>query len=202
MVAERIAPNFSEQVLLTYGARAMLQPDFIPDGRLVHVFHALQCTTIVLDTHEFGAPSINGVLLSQAMGFVQSELLELRTQVRDGLSSLILLSLLAFHATTFRLPGLYEHPCCSVLAGSLLEAFSANERGIQMLPETMRIWLILIGALTAKGDEARIAAWRRYCTQAVSEGPWETIRQEARKVMWIDSIHNEVGKAALSMLQA
>jgi hypothetical protein len=178
----------------------MVPSDCVPDSRLALVFYTLQCTTILLDTHDFGAPRINGARLYEALGFVQSELLRLKGRLADSLSDCIRLGLMAFLATTFRVPGQYEHPCCASLAEPLLGACVANGKGLARLPKALRTWLLLVGAMTAGavGNDRVRLAWRDLLS--ANRDSWDVMRQDAKKVMWVDVMHDALGKNAFDAL--
>ncbi|KAK0389560.1 hypothetical protein NLU13_3135 [Sarocladium strictum] len=191
------APRFPEEVTLMYTEQAMVRPDCVPDHRLALVFYTLQCTTILLNTHDLGAPQVNGARLHDSMGFVQSELLRLKDQLADQLSECIRLSLMTFLATTFRVPGQYEHPCCGSLAEPLLSACVANKEGISRLPKAMQTWLLLVGAMAAgavSNERVRLG-WRSLFS--AKQEPWEVMRLEVKRVMWIDAIQDVLGRRAL-----
>jgi hypothetical protein len=194
-------PEFNEETTERYRAQGMVRSVCVPDSRLALVFYTLQCTAILLDTHDFGAPSVNGARLHEGMGFVQSELLRLKDQITDGLSEAIRLSMVAFLATTFRVPGQYEHPSCASLAKPLLSSCVANKDGIAKLPDAMRTWLLLVGVMTASGfgDHHIRLAWRTLMPlpQAMS---WDAARVEAKRVIWIDAIHDALGRRAFDAL--
>lgn len=179
----------------------MICSDCVPDSRLALVFYTLQCTALLLDTHDFGAPTINGGRLHERMGFVQYELLSLKDQLMDGISELIRLSMVAFLATTFRVPGQYEHPSCARLARPLLASCTANRDGIAKIPGAMRTWLLLVGVMTASGfgDHQIRMAWRDLVPLSPAMS-WEAVRGEAKKVMWIDAIHDALGRRAFDAL--
>lgn len=199
--AVRESPAFPDEVLLLYEVQEMLPPDFVSDKRLALVFHTLQCTTVLLDTHDFGAPCVNGARLHEGMGFVQSELLELKGKLADGLSKCIRLALMAFLATTFRVPGQFEHPCCASLAEPLLSAYIAGRKRIMALPDALQTWLLLMGVMTAGGvtDEPLRASWRHMST--LHQNCWDGVKHQARRVMWIDAIHDPLGRRAFDTLR-
>jgi hypothetical protein len=179
----------------------MVRYDCVPDSRLALVFYTLQCTAILLDTHDFGAPTVNGARLHKRMSFVQSELLRLKGLLVDGLSEVLRLGMVAFLTTTFRVPGQYEHPACARLAKPLLASCTANRDGIAKLPGEMRTWFLLVGLMTASGfDHLQTRmAWRDLVPLPPALS-WETVRGEAKKVMWIDAIHDALGRRGFDAL--
>lgn len=192
-------PIFPSQIKLRCRSEGILQPDFFQNEELSAVFHTLQCTVVLLNKHYDEKTPINGALLKDAMGFVHSNLFRLEGQLTDRLSECLRLAMTAFLATTFRLPGLYEHPCSRSLAIELLQSFSASQDLVTALPDTMQTWLTLVCLMsTGPVDEQYVRAMSGL--GARYRLPWDQVRQQARRVMWIDSLHDDLGRKSFELL--
>lgn len=128
-------PVFPAEVTNLYHSQGMLcvdrLVDRLVDSKLAAVFHNLQYTTILLNQHYYNETPIEGIFLQECLGFVHSSLIELEGQLQNKLSECLRLGMMAFFATTFRLPGLYEHPCCKSLA---YKAFIRCRQGVNSRP--------------------------------------------------------------------
>ena len=179
----------------------MLCVDGLVDSELAIVFHNLQCAAILLNKHYCDRTPIDGRLLRESLGFIHSSLIELEDRFKDKLSECLHLGMMAFLATTFRLPGLYEQPYCKNLTNKLQLSYNATKVSIPDLPKTIDNWLMLVCLISTDnlGDSIELASWRATLICGLS---WNEMRSQLKRVMWIDVFHNDLGRRAFEVLMA
>ncbi|KAH8698534.1 hypothetical protein BGW36DRAFT_406490, partial [Talaromyces proteolyticus] len=179
-----------------YYSRNMVCVDGLVDSNLAVVFHTLQHTAILLNKHYHNQTAVNGVFLQESLSFVHSSLIELDGQLTDVLSECIRLGMMALFAATFRLPGLYEHPCCKALANELHLSYAAARGSTSDVPETIDIWLMLVSLISVDNMDSLYVweSWKVLATRGLS---WDGIRGHLQRVMWIDAFHDDLGRRAV-----
>ncbi len=182
-----------------YLSQSMLCVDEIVDSDLAAVFHTLQYTTILFNKHYYTQTPIKGALLQECLGFVQSRLIAIDGQPKDELSECLHLAMMAFFATTFRLPGQYEHPCCTSLASRLQASYTAAHASIVNLPDSISIWLMFV-CLVSADNRHELYSWPRWQEIAARGLSWEEIWAQLKQVMWIDTFHDDLGRRTFEAL--
>jgi hypothetical protein len=182
-----------------YHLQGMLCADGAFDSDLVAVFHSLQYTTILFNKHYYEQTPIDGTLLQECLGFVHSSLIKLDGQLEDKLSECLRLGMMAFFATTFRLPGLYEHPCCKSLANQLQLSYAAVKALTPDFQETIDTWLMLVCLIT-NDNINELHIWPSWKAIAIRGPSWNKIREKLKQVMWIDAFHDDLGRRAFEAL--
>lgn len=189
------APVFPAEITNLRHSQHMLRIDGLVNSDLAAVVRNIQYTTILLNRHYYEQTPIDGVLLQECLGFVHSILTKLEGRLEDELSECLRLGMMVFFATTFRLPGLYEHPCCKSLASRLQLSYAATKVAIPNLHATIDIWLMLVCLISTDDmDELYIwASWEALAKRGLS---WSETRRELKQVMWVDAFHDDLGKRA------
>ena len=192
-------PVFLAEVTNLYYSQGMLCVDGLVDSNLAAVFHNLQYTTILINKHYYNQTPINGIFLQECLGFVHSSLIELEGRLKNKLSECLRLGMMAFLATTFRLPDLYEQPYCKNLTNKLQLSYATAKDSIPDLQKTIDIWLILVCLISTDNiDDPDIwASWKATATRGLS---WNEIRRQLKQVMWIDAFHDDLGRRAFETL--
>lgn len=173
----------------------MLRVDGLVDSKLALVFHNLQYTTILFNKHYYNQTPINGALFQECLGFVHSGLIKLQGRLKNKLSECLCLGMMAFLATTFRLPDLYEQPYCKTLTNKLRLAYTAAKDSVPDMHTSIDTWLMfvcLISTNRKEGPDVR-AIWEIGAARGL---PWDEIRRQLKEVMWIDAFHDGLGKRA------
>lgn len=194
-----VPPVFPAVVTTLHQSQGMLCADGLVDSALTAVFHNLQYTTILFNRHYYNDTPIDGIFLHECLRFVHSSLIDLEGQLRNKLSECIRLGMMVLFATTFRLPGLYEHPCCKSLANELRLSYAAAKVSIPELQETIDMWLMFV-CLISTDDIDELSGWASWNAVVIRGLSWDETRRQLKQVMWIDAIHDELGKKAFEAL--
>ncbi|KAK9234041.1 hypothetical protein V1525DRAFT_414386 [Lipomyces kononenkoae] len=115
------------------------------------------------------------MFVRQCLGDVHFSLTKPQGQLKIKLSECLRLGMMAFLATTFRLPDLYEQHYCKNLAPELQLSYAAAKASTPHLPKTTDIWLIFMLLISTDNiDELYIcASWE---ATAVPELTWNETR--------------------------
>jgi hypothetical protein len=194
-------PVFPAEVTNLYHSQGMLCVDGLVESDLAAVFHSLQYTTILFNKHYYDKTPVDGIFIRQCLGFVHSSLIELEGRLKNQLSECLRLGMMAFLATTFRLQGSYEQYYCKSLANKLRLSYATAKASIPDLPKAIDIWLILVLLISTDDiDELYIcASWEATAARGL---PWNETRKHLKQVMWIDSVHDDLGRRAFGALMA
>ncbi|RDW65101.1 hypothetical protein BP6252_10752 [Coleophoma cylindrospora] len=190
-------PIFPTRILEFYHSQNMVCIDGLVDSDLATVFHNLQYTTILINTHYHNQTPIDGSLLRHCLGFVHSNLIELESKLEHELSECILWGMMAFLAATFRFPDVHQQPYNKILADKLQHSYNSAKASGADLPMTIDIWLNLVCLIASDNicDPYRCAGWKGTATGGLS---WNETRRYLKEVMWIDAFHDELGRKAFS----
>jgi hypothetical protein len=193
------APVFAAEVTNLYHSQGMLCVDGLIESDLAAVFHILQYTTILFNKHYYEKTPIDGMFLRQCLGFVHSSLTKLQGRLKNNLSECVRLGMMAFLATTFRLPDLNEQHYSKNLANELQLSYVTAKASAPHLQKTMDIWLILVLRISTNNiDEPYICvSWE---ATAARELTWDETRRHLKQVMWIDTFHDDLGRRAFQAL--
>ncbi|KAF4976755.1 hypothetical protein FZEAL_6634 [Fusarium zealandicum] len=184
-------PVSPPEVIRLHHSQYMLCVDEIVSPNLATVFRHLQYTTILLNTHYYHRTPVDGMLIRQCLGFVHSSLIELEGCLSEKLSECLRLAMMAFLATTFRLPDIYEQHYCKTLANRFQTTYSAAKPSIPDLPECMRTWLTMM-LLISVPDLHAPPIWASW-DETTLRLSWDEARRHLKKVMWIDTFHDDLG---------
>ncbi|KAK6076527.1 hypothetical protein SCUP515_05356 [Seiridium cupressi] len=169
--------------------------DDLVEPDLAAIFHELQRTTILLNKHYYEKTPVDGVFIRQCLGSVHSSLIELEDRLEDALSETLRLGIMAFLATTFRLPASYEQHYSKALTKQLQISYVTTKASTPDLQDAIDIWLILM-FLISMTDVDELYVQKSRNTMAERWLSWSETRRSLKQVMWIDSFHDEVGKRA------
>jgi len=116
------------------------------------------------------------------------------------LNEIVRLGMLAFLTTVFQTPGIkvrYPYLADRVKDG----CYNITNRGMANLrSRDLLRWVLIVGAVAVFGIEEK---WLRECWRASAERgeSWEEVRRGLQGIMWIDAIHDEVGRQAFEELR-
>jgi hypothetical protein len=193
-------PVFPAEVTNLYHSQGMLCVDGLVESDLATVFHNLQHTTILFNKHYYDKTPVDGMFIRQCLGFVHSSLIELEGRLENKLSECLRLGMMAFLATTFRLPESHEQYYCKSLANKLQLSYATVKASTPDLQKTIDIWLILVLLISTNDiDEPYICA--SWVATAARGSSWKETCRHLKQVMWIDSVHDDLGKRAFEALK-
>lgn len=192
-------PIFPAEVTNLYHSERMLCVDKLIEPELSLVFKIIQNTTILVNKHYYQKTSIDGIFIRQCLGFIHSNLIETESCLTNALSECLRLGMMAFLATTFRLQGSYDQHYCEGLTKKLQLSYRITKATTSDLPETIDIWLALVLLISTDdvGDLHASLTWN--ATHGLS---WNEIRIHLKRVMWIDSFHDDLGRRAIETLMS
>lgn len=168
----------------------MYQPPPGWDCRLAIVFRDFQVLVAGIN-HNVREHSVQGAECFQSvLSSLQSRLMHLEHALYEPTEQLVRLSLLAFLATTFKIPG--RRIPYSWLA-QRIEAMYAEAYGDQAaINPILRQWIVVVAAISiSKPDDEWMQGARHDCT---FETDWQALKCELKSVMWIECIHDEPGE--------
>lgn len=176
----------------------MLCVDGLVDPNLATVFTHLQHTALLLDMHHHSKTPVNGVLIRQCLGFVHFSIIDLEFRLVDSISRCLHAAMMAFLATTFRLPGSGEQHYCKSLAEKMKVLYNAAKPLLQDQHGILDIWLMLMGQIcVGSGLQYQGVSWS---LSEVSQSGWDETRRQLKRVMWIDTFHDDIGRKAFETL--
>ncbi|KAJ3463436.1 hypothetical protein MRS44_008222 [Fusarium solani] len=191
-------PIFPIEVVNIHKSRNMLCIDGLVDPNLATVFTHLQHTAILLNMHHYSKTPVNGPLIRQCLGFVHSSIIDLKSRLVDSISKCLHVGMMAFLATTFRLPGSDEQHYCKSLAEKIKVLYNAARPLLQDQHGILDVWLMLMGQICLdSGVQHQGVSWS---LSEVSQSGWDETRRRLQRVMWIDTFHDDIGRKAFEKL--
>lgn len=190
---------FPNMVALTYKSQNSICIDAFVDPELATTFKQFQYISILFNTHYHDRMPVDESLFHECIAFMQSSLSRLNSWQGCQASRCIYLGMAVLFATTFRIPGVYTHPCCATLADAINSSCISLEGSVHNLPESVILWLTF-ACLMSTNDMSEVgipASWRR---SLVRRPTWQEVRQQLKQVYWIDSFHDDLGRKAYETL--
>ena len=171
--------------------------DAVLDGRLLAILQDLRSVTNLINEKTNAEAKLQGDVFQHWLSSIQGRLLWLRCAMADTLAECLRLGMLAFLTTTFQLPGV------RMVYDSLAVQY---REACQKLPTTtstlrpLELWLLFIGVVTVfdpHEDWLLLAFDRLLATEAT----WDDARADLEAVMWINYIHDDIGRRAFTALR-
>lgn len=192
-------PVFPTIVENAYSPQNFICVNGLVDRDLATTFKNFQYISILFNMHYNNKVPVSGALFKECIGYMQSSLLKLIGHRMCKTSQCIHLGLMVLFAATFRIPGLYKHPCCTSLAKKLLGSYVSLEGSHHSLTEEVKLWLTFtcLISMEANDELALPATWRM---TFVCSSTWHEVRQQLKRVFWIDTFHDDLGTRAYEIL--
>lgn len=196
------SPLFYNPGSLYFGTSGYYDPSIngLYDPRVTTIFRDVQYYTCLINSSPSTKQRRPEYEFHTVLCSFHYRLLGLRGTLDDVLSECLRLAMLAFLATTFQYPGTRAH--YPYLADRFRECCRAIEVGTKgELREVMR-WLLIVGAISVFEVGADIDKWmrERWRTDVDSNIDWEEARTQLKGIMWIDALHDGIGKKAFETL--
>jgi hypothetical protein len=184
---------------LDYSQDTIYFEGLVMDPDLVTIFRSLRHITILFNKCSYNKTPMDGKTVQKCMAFIHSGLLKLEGQLEDTLSECLRLGMMAFLATTFRVPGLKVQNDCASFGDKLRKSYAVTKATNIYLHKTVDIWLIIICLiLTSEKDEHGLYEfWESIAAHRIS---WDDTRKCLKAFLWIDSFHDDLGRNAFTML--
>lgn len=176
----------------------MLSVNGLVEENLAVVFHDLQCFTYAINANVCKRTRWESNSFQNVVNSIQSRLLQLPSTPEQPLSECLRLGMLAFLTTTFAMPG--RRIPYTFLANRLQDLFDSSRDEALDEHQTVCLWALLVGAVSVLDIEQDwvLEAWRS-CVPA-PEISWKEARVRVSSVMWIDCIHDELGRKTFQQL--
>ncbi|KAH8886447.1 hypothetical protein GQ53DRAFT_750700 [Thozetella sp. PMI_491] len=192
-------PVFPPEVAALGYSQRVLSIHELVNPELEGLFHTLQSLALILNQHYYDKVPIKGEFLQQCQGYAHRRILELNSPLEDGLSECFRLGMAAFLTTTFRLPDSDIQHGRRSLASDLQNAYAATKATTSYIPKSIDIWLMIM-CVVAAGNTVHPdvgTSWAALATHGLS---WNVARRHAKKIMWVDSFQDGLGKKAFGAL--
>jgi hypothetical protein len=176
----------------------MLRIDGLVEPELANVFRNLQYTSVLFNKYTTKTP-VDGTLLRQSLGYIHSNLLGLEDRLTRPLSRCLRLGMMAFLSTTFRLPDFSIQHYSYTLVGKLQISYETVKASEPNLLPTLDIWLTLVLLISAENsiELDTITGWE---INSAYEWSWHEARRHLKQVMWIELIHDRLGRVAFERM--
>ncbi len=184
--------------------------DGLVDQRLVSVFVDLQETATRINRHWAQYRLLESSTFEPLYGSILSRLLALNDCLEDTMSECLRLGLLAFLViTTFRVPDSRASRTSKAKSyPHLATAFRKKCRAIEASTPRLSalvFWLLIIGAMSVLDVEDEgwlVKKWNEVARSLGGERTWEGARVRLEGVLWMNRIHDDVGKETFLKLMA
>ncbi|KFA56521.1 hypothetical protein S40293_01068 [Stachybotrys chartarum IBT 40293] len=131
---------------------------------------------------------------------LQHRLLTLNISLLDATSQSIRLALIAVLTTVFQFPGL--RASFPYLTNQYQERYPVAEGDGSGNVKRLVTWYLIVGIMAVaeagSGEEWMFERWR----EDVGVVSWEEARKRCKEVLWIDALHDGVGKTAFDRLKS
>lgn len=168
------------------------------DSRLQNVYIDLRSFSKMADTLISARQKLRPELFQEIMLSSQYRLLFLENSLENDLAQEAMrLGLLAYESTVFlQAPGLRLE---SVLFAQQLRDAVENFVVVSRETADLKLWLLFIGAIITFDlrDPWLIEAIR----DLTFYQDWDAIRKRLKKIMWIDAVHDDLGKYVYEAMQ-
>ncbi|KAF2271243.1 uncharacterized protein EI97DRAFT_428609 [Westerdykella ornata] len=169
-------------------------PDW--DSRLVNVFLDFQYLSLRINHSVCVHARYHAGSFQRLLTSLQSLLLALDGSLQSPIEELVRLTMLAFLATTFKVPG--RRIPYGWVVDQLGRTYVKVTPGIVEQDRRLGLWVLIIAALTA----ANAHDWVRGAWEIVSPGlDWVAVKNYLMQVMWIESIHDKPGQMVFKELE-
>ncbi|KAH8655881.1 hypothetical protein BX600DRAFT_470463 [Xylariales sp. PMI_506] len=188
-------PVFPTELTELYATNCMFYVDGLVEPDLAVLFYKLQCTTLLFNKHYYSQTPIDGTFIQQCLGFIHYSLIELKGRLKKRISKCLRLGMMAFIATTYRLPDMHKQQYCSNIIDEFYLSYATAKTATPALTRTIDIWLIFMLTISAGGwgDIDVSASWESVAAPGLS---WDDTRGYLKQVMWIDTFHDDLGRIA------
>lgn len=170
-----------------------LRVDGFIDPRIAAVYDDLQHLAELINEHAGQTLRLDGSDFQKAMRSIQLRLLNLGSCEDGSISEMLLVGMLAFLSTAFRLPG--EKLPYSYIAKRMRRVVDAIEPSTPLMTD-LQFWCLMVGSISVLDA---CEPWIQAKWQTIP-GParvsWDLARQRLRNVMWINCVHDTIGYKA------
>ncbi|KAF2261069.1 hypothetical protein CC78DRAFT_444121, partial [Lojkania enalia] len=177
---------------------SMYDPPAIWDHRLVVVFRDFQYLVFAINESICKHARYQASCFQNMINSLQTRLMYLSSQLSNSTAELIRLSLLAFLATTLKVPG--RKMPFPWITDQLRKAYtSAAMPGSPLKGDIkLHLWVIFVAAISVfdTNEPWLLEAW------SPSWQEWHNIKQQLMRVMWIETIHDKLGERVFEYLRA
>lgn len=170
----------------------------LQDSRLTIIFFDMQHYACLLNGATANKQRHRVAEFQDVICSVQYRLMQLQGTLDDILAECFRLALLAFVVTMFQLP--YKRMPYPYLADRLRECCRAIASDTPQMQDLM-LWLLIIGTISVfeVDDEPWMSErWR----EDLPDVTWPEARRRLKDILWMDALHDRIGKTAFEALSA
>lgn len=177
----------------------ILGPSYVRlvDARVKVLFQELEDLTILLNRYFNAKQKVDARVYYPAIRSVSTGLLRIECALTAPADICICLGMLCFILSIFQMPS--QLPTYTYTIGRLRCAIR-DIRNLQGdIPQGLIQWCLVMSAISMFDpmDPWLHTVW----TQTQEPGvPWAKVRQQLKQVLWIDTVHDNLGKAAFTVL--
>lgn len=168
----------------------------LANQKVAMLFSDMQQLSELLNSLAGSKQKLHHIEFQHKICSIQYRLLQLHSEVDEGLEECLVLAMLAFLTTPFQLP--YNGIRYPYLSTRFRQCFSTIDVSAPELDDLV-LWLLTIAAISLYGvhDPWLQHQWR---TNVPEEMKWPDAKLRLRKFIWIDTIHGKVGQLAFASL--
>jgi hypothetical protein len=168
----------------------------LQDPRLTIVFFDMQHYACLLNGATANKQRHRVAEFQDVVCSVQYRLMQLQGALDDIIAECLRLAMLAFVTTMFQLP--YRRMPYPYLADRLRECCRAIESDTPQMRDLM-LWLLIVGGISVfdVDDEPWMSERLRVDLPSVA---WPEARARLKQVMWMDALHDKIGKDVFEAL--
>jgi hypothetical protein len=186
-----VLPDFST----TLGATLSAFLDSL-DSRLRLVFRDLWDLNVILNQQFNNKKKVNNKVYHPVMRSASVRLLHIERTLTNPTDMCFCLGMLTYILSLFKMPT--KLPTYGYINNRLAEANRKIREFKQLPPPAVVKWLILLSAMSVVDpmEPWLHDTWAGAVKQDVS---WDEVLQQAKQILWIDKVHNPLGKAAYTV---
>jgi hypothetical protein len=163
------------------------------------VFNDTRHLVHLINVHFSKNTKFHGETFHVSISSVQSRLLLLKDLLTgaSAVDEAMCLAMLAFMTTTFQIPG-RKVPYVDLKRRlrNAVERARAEQGGSEV-----EVWVLVVGAISVL-DTGEDEAWmvKKWAEVAEYDVEWEKVRAGLQRVLWIDCIHDRLGREAFDRM--
>ncbi|KAF2707303.1 hypothetical protein K504DRAFT_492809 [Pleomassaria siparia CBS 279.74] len=186
-------PMFSRQAISSNQVIDVQNVDsYFVDSRLREVFQDAQQLVRLINEHFSKNTKFHGETFQNTISSVQTRLLILKDMLSSSLDECICLATLAFMTTTFQIPD--RKVPYRDLRKRLRKLHRPIPRATAGLQD-LQLWVLFLSAISVLDDD-EVWLVERWGIVANGGMEWDNVRRRLQSVLWIDCIHDKLGREA------
>ncbi|KAI9159138.1 Protein of unknown function DUF3468 [Paramyrothecium foliicola] len=191
-------PSLPGTTRLPSAAHSLGSCSFQPLNQNLHsVFLDLADLISVANQHFNVKQKVNVTLYHPRIHAVSSRLLVLERTFNNNLDACLCIGMLCFVVSLFQTP--FKYPTYAYVTKRLQNTVQALRDSQQLPPQPIIRWVLILASISILDptDHWLHETWAATVEPGLG---WLEVRQRLREVLWIDKIHDNLGRAVFTML--